>query len=151
MEKFTKAVEKTQLVIEAMGEQGATRLALLETIVRVKADDDTSLETITGEEMDIVVLNDASVPRNYAADMRLVILVAALRHPDVLDYINEDFLPAVNSPNNSKAEAIATTIREAGNLAGPWELTRQESGSWLLRLVCTDGLTRPVHGTLLVR
>lgn len=151
MEEFKKAADSTRRLIGAMGEQGATRLALLETIVRVKSDGSTSLETTDGEEMDIVVLNDASVPRNYAADMRLVILVAALSRPDVLDYINEDFPPSINPANTSNAEATAARICESPNLVGLWELVQQGSGSWLLQLVCPDGHTKPIHGTLLVR
>ncbi|MEK7632765.1 MAG: hypothetical protein AAB473_03165 [Patescibacteria group bacterium] len=157
MTDFIRAVEHTLHAIEGMADENqvARRVGLLEVIILAERQKATSLkipkgEPNEGELMDIVVLNDEGTIRDYAADMRLVILVAALAHPDVLLYINNEFLPSINPANNSEAEATAAKIRETSNLAGLWELVRQESGSWLLQLVCPDGYTKPIHGTLLI-
>lgn len=151
-------MDSTRLVIKEMtpDTQVARRLGLLEVINWAQRTGERSLEIENGshgegEMMDIVILNAQSTKRDYAADMRLMVLVASLEHPDVLIYINEEFPPFINPPNNSEAEEVAAGIRASTNLVGLWELVQQDSGSWLLQLICPDGHTKPIHGTLLVR
>lgn len=158
MEDFNRAAEQTRRTIEGMANeaQAPRRLMLLEAILLTQRQKRTELvipvgDPNEGEFLDVIVLNDDSTIRDYSADMRLVILVAALSHPDVLLYINLDFPPTINPANDSQAEAIAAKIRETTNLVGLWELTWKGSGYWLLQLVCPDGHTKPTHGSLLVR
>lgn len=157
-EAFERAVDNTRRVIEGMTDdmQVARRIGLLEVIIWAQRTEQHSLEIEQGspgegEMMDIVILNHEATVRCYAVDMRLVILVASLAHPEVVTYINEEFPPSINPQNDSEAEAIATTISKTPNLVGLWELVQQGPDSWLLQLVCPNGHTKPIHGTLLVR
>jgi hypothetical protein len=154
---FARAIERTRVVVNAIsdGNERAQRIALLGAIIQALAHEQEELpeeEAPNGlyrAPLDIIVLNERCARRCWAADLRIVILVGALKHPDVLTYVNDEFPCMINEAPG--LETIREEILRWSGLVGLWELEWLNKTAPRLQLITPDSLHKPVQGTLLYR
>jgi len=149
---FDRAIEMTEQVIDGMPDKKqAEQRRLLVRLIKLTWDLRRQSPGDTLENSPSALLDASGTIRDYAVDMRLAILAAALHFPDVLMYITEGFRGRINPENTSDSERAAREILQAPNLVGNWELFSTKTGGWRLQLVTTNSTQRPELGSLLVR